>query len=86
MSYKTLKKGVKGPPVKLLQQKLNEWLKTKKVHPDGDFGPATDHAVRLFQKLNALPADGVGGPVTWARLDQQGQLIMDAHCPRRGGA
>lgn len=36
--------------------------------PDGDFGPATEKAVRAFQTLKSLEPDGEIGPLTWAAL------------------
>lgn len=36
--------------------------------PDGDFGPATEKAVRSFQSKTALEPDGEIGPNTWAAM------------------
>lgn len=60
---KTLKKGSEGKQVKLLQQFLN-WDGGCNLVVDGIFGPATDKAVRNFQKRNGLDVDGIVGPLT----------------------
>lgn len=53
-----LKKGSKGGEVIALQVLL-------KVKADGKFGPATDAAVRSFQRRMKLVDDGIVGPATW---------------------
>lgn len=57
-----LAKGTRGAAVEELQRLL------KVEHPDGYFGPKTDDAVRMFQKMNGLTIDGVVGLDTWAKL------------------
>lgn len=63
---KNCKKGSKGRKVKLIQ----EWLSLHGFHVviDSDFGPATDSAVREFQKKNVLKPDGIVGKSTFAKL------------------
>ena len=36
--------------------------------PDGEYGPATENAVRAFQRSKGLSADGVISADTWAAL------------------
>ncbi|MEM9333133.1 MAG: N-acetylmuramidase domain-containing protein [Pseudomonadota bacterium] len=58
-----LRFGAHGIKVKKLQKdlrKLGYSLKT-----DGDFGPATERMVRLFQSENDLKVDGVFGPKSY---------------------
>ncbi len=56
-----LKRGLKGAPVKRLQEKLG-------IAADGDFGPGTEKAVKEFQAANGLAADGVAGPDTFTAI------------------
>jgi hypothetical protein len=54
---RALRRGDKGPDVAALQRALG-------ITPDGDFGPRTDSAVRLFQADQGLMVDGVAGIMT----------------------
>lgn len=56
-----LRRGSTGNPVKIVQAKIG-------VRPDGDFGPATEAALKKFQAAHGLVADGMVGPKTWAGL------------------
>lgn len=47
--------------VKLLQMELG-------IRADGIFGPATEDAVRIFQRTHGLTVDGVAGYNTWSVL------------------
>lgn len=67
-----LKKGSKGKEVKILQEFLNQngfiIASTGLGSPGKEtetFGPATDAAVKRWQKANGLKDDGIVGPVTW---------------------
>ena len=57
----TLKLGSKGESVKTLQSFL-------KITADGIFGPATEKAVKDWQKAHGLTADGIVGKNTWAAM------------------
>lgn len=57
----TLRKGSKGEEVKRLQRLLN-------LTDDGIFGPATEAAVKEYQKTHGLVADGIVGDKTWEAL------------------
>lgn len=58
----TLRRGSAGAAVLALQQALGI------VPADGDFGPATEAAVRAFQRDQRLVPDGIFGPKSWAAL------------------
>src|SRR5688572_331376 len=65
-----LREGARGPSVTRLQRLLQK----RGVSPgpiDGIFGPKTEAAVKRFQQKHQLAADGVAGPRTWSRLEQQ---------------
>lgn len=65
---KNYKKGTRGKKVRLIQ----EWLSLNGygVCIDSDFGPATDYAVREFQRKNRLIVDGIVGGKTFSKLIQ----------------
>lgn len=62
-----LKLGASGAEVRSLQTMLKK-LNYLSGAVDGDFGAATDAAVKAFQKANGLNADGVAGPATLSKL------------------
>ena len=64
-----LKRGMKGAPVKRLQEKLG-------IGADGDFGPGTEKAVRDFQQSNGLAVDGIAGPDTFTAMGLQELVLL----------
>ncbi len=58
----TTRRSDRGTAVERIQTKL-------RVDPDGIFGPATEAAVREFQRNAGLVPDGIVGPNTWAALE-----------------
>ena len=64
-----LKKGSEGASVKALQILLiGNGFSCGSYGADGDFGSATDKAVREFQKAKGLSVDGEVGAKTWSKL------------------
>lgn len=66
-SYPTLKQGSSGAAVTQLQNLLK--ARGYPVAVDGQFGPATNTAVRNFQGAIGTTVDGVVGPKTWGALE-----------------
>lgn len=78
----TLRRGDKGSYVTLAQTMLNnKGYDLGSCGVDGDFGSATERAVKQFQKDHGLTADGVIGPKTWAKLDEQGTNLYTVTIP-----
>lgn len=80
-NYPVLRKGSTGLAVEWLQLMLNE-EDGAGLKIDGNFGQATEDALKHFQKAHGLTADGVCGPKTWSVLaaleDSPGQIIPPA--------
>ena len=65
----SLQRGFKGSEaVRAVQKRLKE-LGYYNGSADGDFGPATEAAVKAFQKANGLKADGKVGKQTLAKMN-----------------
>ena len=60
-AVRTLRKGSKGDDVAAMQKALG-------ISSDGDFGFGTQTALKKWQKMNGLVADGIAGPATQAKL------------------
>lgn len=66
----TLRRGSKGEYVTLAQTELiQKGYSCGSFGADGQFGAATEAAVKLFQRDHGLSADGIIGKNTWAALD-----------------
>lgn len=64
-----LKRGSTGAQVKALQTLLIGYgYSCGNSGADGNFGKATDAAVRAYQKAKGLTVDGSVGPATWGKL------------------
>ncbi len=68
-----LRRGSTGPNVVVVQTELNRIGQNYPAIPkipnvDGIFGPRTEAAVREFQEIFDLEADGIVGPGTWYAL------------------
>ncbi len=69
MEMRYLKKGCKGEDVRALQILLiGRGYSCGNAGADGDFGSATDAAVRKYQKDNGIGVDGVVGSKTMSSL------------------
>jgi len=69
-----LKLGSEGDDVKKLQEKLG-------VDAIGKFGPKTEAAVKAWQAINGLTADGVVGDGTWAKMFGAAPLVTPVAAP-----
>lgn len=65
-AYPRLDEGSKGEEVRAMQRALKSLNYPLDV--DGSYGPTTKAAVKLFQGLNGLSADGVAGQATLSLL------------------
>jgi putative chitinase len=59
--------GIDGAAVASLQRQLS--VLGYPLALDGEFGPATEVAVKHFQGASGLPADGIVGLKTWSALN-----------------
>lgn len=66
-----LKRGSRGAAVRDFQQLINRAVGGPAVAIDGDFGPATELAVKAAQQRLELVVDGIAGPQTRTALKQE---------------
>lgn len=68
--FPELRRGDKGEYVTLMQTKLiQRGYSCGSYGADGDFGSATEKAVKAFQKDNGIGQDGICGKKTWGALN-----------------
>ena len=65
-----LRSGLKGEPVRRLQQVLG-------VKADGEFGPQTEAALKKWQQGHGLAADGIAGPDTFMMMGLWELVLLD---------
>jgi len=63
-----LRRGMNGPSIRQVQERLNTLGTSPRLTTDGIFGPLTEAAVIQFQRSRNLTADGVVGPLTWTAM------------------
>lgn len=82
-SKPTLKRGSKGVYVKELQTLLTgRGYSVGSCGIDGDFGKATEAALREFQKDAHITVDGICGPETWKAFDGKSKTnLYTVHIP-----
>lgn len=78
--FRNLMRGRSGEDVAALQEDLiSLGYSCGRWGADGDFGKATESALKAFQKDHGLVEDGIAGPKTYARLDEL--LVDDGDMP-----
>jgi GH24 family phage-related lysozyme (muramidase) len=70
-----LRRGAQGDKVRRLQSALT--AAGFQCATDGDFGPATERAVKAFQAAKGLTADGIAGPMTRAALKAKAETAAE---------
>jgi len=82
-----IERGMGGPSVTSLQQRLNAAGATPALAADGKFGPKTEAALRAFQGSRGLPVDGKLNQATLAALGTTGSSLERSDSARaRSGA
>ncbi|WP_328587783.1 peptidoglycan-binding protein [Konateibacter massiliensis] len=69
-----LQVGSSGDSVRQMQEQLNtiagSYPAIPRITADGVFGPATENAVRIFQSVFGLPANGIVDYPTWYKISE----------------
>ena len=76
LSRTTMRRGSKGDAIRELQTMLDKLgYDLGPCGIDGDFGKATEAAVRSFQSDHRLTVDGIAGPATYGELEKSVNAI-----------
>src|SRR5690625_4316381 len=73
---RTLQQGDSGSDVRELQIRVAAYHGYSGLAIDGEFGPATDAAVKGFQQEYGLAVDGIAGSQTYSQIYN----LQDADC------
>ena len=83
-AYTVLRRGDKSDQVQVMQRYLAT-LGYLNSTPDGQFGSATERAVKLFQEANGLSADGIAGSGTLSILYGDNPVSYSKYFGSSGG-
>lgn len=78
-----LRRGARGEAVRDLQARLAGAGHQTTADESGEYGEATEQAVRTFQEARGLRVDGIVGPETWSSLVERGYALGDRLLYRR---
>ena len=67
-NYNQISRGTSDSESTMELQKLLNSKGNYNLVVDGKFGPATESALKAYQKANNLDVDGIAGPQTWGAL------------------
>lgn len=74
---RNLSRGASGSDVAQLQERIAGWAaRGQNIAIDGQFGPATESALRRFQAGYGLSVDGIAGPQTYSKI----YALQDGDC------
>ena len=86
-THKTVKRGSTGEDVVYVQTLLTELgYDLAPYGADGKFGAKTEEAVKNFQRVNGLEADGIVGQKTYAALENATTDLYTVTIPHLGKA
>ena len=72
-NFPVIRRGSQGSAVIMLQ----DMLALERTSGNGQFGPRTEKAVRQYQRMHGLEADGIVGHATWTALLTGQPVVSD---------